>query len=78
MEVRVPQTNIIRFTYIDMVKWLEPLHPPLSADNLPGKTLHRSNILQNNLGLTGNGIKVGEWDGGFVGGILTMIAEKRY
>ncbi len=67
MEIRVPQINIIYFTYMDMVKWLEPVHPPLTTDNLPGKTLHRSNILQNNLGLTGNGIKVGEWDGGFVG-----------
>ncbi len=67
MEIRVPEIGIKYFTFMDMVKWLEPIHPPLTTDNLPGKTLHRSNVLQNGLGLTGNGVKVGEWDGGFVG-----------
>ncbi|MDZ4759348.1 MAG: S8 family serine peptidase [Bacteroidota bacterium] len=67
MEIRIAANEINRFNLLDMVKWLEPIHPPLSTDNLPGKTLHHSNILQYNLGFTGSGIKVGEWDGGFVG-----------
>ncbi len=51
------------------ISWIEPIHPPLTTDNLPGKTGHGSMYIGNplNRGLTGKNIKVGEWDGGFIG-----------
>jgi len=52
------------------VYWLEPLPPPVISTNLPGKTSHRSNVLNkssNGRNLTGEHVKIGIWDVGQIG-----------
>lgn len=50
------------------VQWMEPILPPAQKENLPGKNLHRSQVLEYGIrNLTGSGVKVAIWDGGEVG-----------
>lgn len=56
---------------------VEPVTPELSYNNLPGKTLHGSSWMEQpfNGSLTGKGVKVGEWDGGYVGQHIDFGAD---
>jgi len=55
----------------DAVKWIEPVEPPKKPVNYEAKISHRTNVLNANYAgarsLTGNGIVIGEWDGGKIG-----------
>ncbi len=45
------------------ISWIEPIGPKKEIINFPGKTNHRSHILEKGvLQLTGNGVNVGLWD----------------
>lgn len=56
---------------IEEIYWAEPHYVKLEAFNLVERNNHRANVLGDNSrpgkGLTGEGIKIGEWDGGDVG-----------
>ena len=64
------------------IQWAEPIEPADQLENTLGRTLHRANILNDGLrNLKGDGINIGEWDGGEVSphldfsptGRLTMV-----
>lgn len=56
---------------IEEIYWAEPHYNQLEAFNLVERNNHRANVIGDNSrpgkGLTGEGIKIGEWDGGDVG-----------
>lgn len=65
--IRVPQSSVNSLIGLAFVQWVEPISPPDKLENLPGRTLHRVNILQEGLrNLNGDGINMGIWDGGSV------------
>ncbi len=65
--MRVPIANIKRIAELAFVQWVEAIAPPNVIENLPGRTLHRVNILNDGVrNLKGDGINVGVWDGGAV------------
>lgn len=59
------------FLNIAEIYWAEFEHAPLLADNLPSTTNHRVNVVasisRSGKGLTGKGVKLGEWDAADVG-----------
>lgn len=65
--IRVPQNQILKLIELSFVQWAEPIDAPNTLENLPGRSLHRVNQLNDGVrNLKGNGIKVGIWDGGEV------------
>jgi hypothetical protein len=57
------------------VYWLAPMPPPLTPTNLPGKTNHRSNVLNKSINgrqLTGKDVRIGIWDVGQIGGHIDL------
>ncbi|MFM9944925.1 MAG: S8 family serine peptidase [Bacteroidia bacterium] len=56
---------------IEEIYWAEPHYQKLVENNLVERNNHRANVIGDNnspgKGLTGQGIKIGEWDGGDVG-----------
>ncbi len=56
---------------IEEIYWAEPTYEKLEAFNFVERNNHRANVIGDNSrpgkGLTGEGIKIGEWDGGDVG-----------
>ena len=65
--IRVPQTAVNSLIGLSFVQWVEPVSPPDQLENLPGRTLHRVNVLQEGVrNLNGDGINMGIWDGGSV------------
>lgn len=64
-DIRVPVANAKALAALPFVQWAEPVAPPAVLENLPGRTLHRVNILNDGVrNLKGDGINVGIWDGG--------------
>jgi hypothetical protein len=74
LELKVPIAAIGSLGQEPWVQWLEPTHPPLMANNLPGKTLHRSKFIGSSIdrNLQGDSVNVGEWDGGYIGSHLDL------
>ena len=68
-EMLVKANQISAIGSLPFVHWVEPVHPPLAVNNEPGKSLHRSAYLGSATGrnLDGAGVKIGDWDGGYVG-----------
>ncbi|MEO5947264.1 MAG: S8 family serine peptidase [Chitinophagaceae bacterium] len=65
--IRVPQSSVNSLIGLSFVQWVEPISPPDKLENLPGRTLHRVNILQEGVrNLNGDGINMGIWDGGSI------------
>lgn len=65
--VRLPVGNVKALTDLAFVQWVEPIAPANVIENLPGRTLHRVNILNDGVrNLKGDGINIGIWDGGAV------------
>ena len=65
--VRIPAENINRLAELAFVQWLEFIDPPNQPDNLPGRTLHRANVLNDGVrNLKGDDVNVGIWDGGSI------------
>ena len=63
--LRVPQSAVKALAALAFVQWVEPIEPPNAIENLPGRTLHRVNILNDGVrNLKGDGINIGIWDGG--------------
>lgn len=66
--IRVPKKKLQDLANLPFVQWVEPIDPPMVAENVPGKGNHRSSILDfGTRNLQGNGIRMGIWDGGQVG-----------
>ncbi|MFM7672022.1 MAG: S8 family serine peptidase [Bacteroidota bacterium] len=65
--VRAPIVNMSRIASLPFVQWVEFIDPPNQLENLPGRTLHRVNVLNDGVrNLKGDDINVGIWDGGEV------------
>jgi hypothetical protein len=68
MIVRIAKNNIKNLVEQPFVLWAEPIDRPMVAENVINKNLHRSTILDlGTRNLTGDGIRMGIWDGGQVG-----------
>ncbi|MBI3232625.1 MAG: S8 family serine peptidase [Bacteroidetes bacterium] len=78
LNMKVSKMTLVALANEPYIEWIEPIHPPLVTDNLPGKTMHGSAYIGNinNRNLTGKNIKVGEWDGGYVGKHIDFDARK--
>lgn len=63
--IRAHQANLHLLTALPFVQWVEFVDGPNQIENLPGRTLHRVNILGDGTrNLKGDGINVGVWDAG--------------
>ncbi len=66
--VRVPNAKVKDLVAFSFVQWVEFIDPPNQLENLPGRTLHRVNILNDGVrNLKGDGIPIGIWDEGAIG-----------
>lgn len=64
---RAPIASMARIAALPFVQWVEFIDPPNQLENLPGRSLHRVNVLNDGIrNLKGDGINVGIWDGGEV------------
>jgi len=67
LEVELPYTyeSIQKLAYLPYIYWIEPTTPPMETNNYVERTNHRVPLVGelSSYGLTGNGIRVGEWDG---------------
>ena len=65
--LRVPINKLSQIIAMPFIQWVEPIDPPDELENTLGRTLHRANILNDGIrNLKGEGINIGEWDGGEV------------
>ena len=63
--LRIPQTAVQMLAGLPYVQWVEAIDPPNVLENLPGRTLHRVNVLNDGVrNLKGDDINIGIWDGG--------------
>jgi len=61
--VRVPLQNISALASLPFVQWAEYIAPPNVPENLPGRTLHRTSVLNDGVrNLKGDGMNIGIWD----------------
>ena len=62
--LRIPQQNVQQLIAQPFVQWVEPIDPPNVLENLPGRSLHRVNVLNDGVrNLKGSGVNIGIWDG---------------
>lgn len=72
--LRVPVKTLSTIAALPFVVWLEPVLPKVTQENVPGKTLHRSNLLNDGTrNLTGKDVRIGVWDGGVIGPHLDFL-----
>ncbi|MCX6320040.1 MAG: S8 family serine peptidase [Bacteroidetes bacterium] len=61
--VRVPENNIPQLVALPFVQWAEYIAPPNVPENLPGRSLHRTSVLNDGVrNLKGDGMNIGVWD----------------
>ena len=61
--IRIPVANAKELTNLSFVQWAEFIAPPNQQENLPGRSLHRVNILNDGVrNLKGDGMNIGVWD----------------
>jgi len=65
---QVPQEMIAEIAKFNWVQNIELIAAPVESENLPGVTSHKVNVLGSTIsnlgyGLTGQGVKIGIWDG---------------
>jgi Subtilase family/PKD-like domain/Secretion system C-terminal sorting domain/Ig-like domain CHU_C associated len=66
--IRVPLHKLKEVIRLSFVQWAEFIDVPNRIENLPGRTLHRVNVIGDGpRNLKGDGINVGIWDGGAIG-----------
>ncbi len=74
--LRVPVKSVSAIASLPFILWMEPTLPKVSPENLPGRALHRSNILSDGIrNLTGKDVRIGIWDGGVVGPHLDFMGR---
>ena len=63
--IRVSQNNLGQLAGLAFVQWVEFIAPPNQEENLPGRSLHRVNVVNDgSRNLKGDGVNVGIWDAG--------------
>lgn len=63
--IRVPQANLEALVALPFVQWVEFIQGPIQTENLPGRTLHRVNVIGDGVrNLKGDNINIGIWDAG--------------
>ncbi|MBL7700838.1 MAG: S8 family serine peptidase [Ferruginibacter sp.] len=61
--VRIPVENVKQLASLPFVQWVEFIAPPNQQENLPGRSLHRVNVLNDGVrNLKGDGMNIGVWD----------------
>jgi Subtilase family/PKD-like domain/Ig-like domain CHU_C associated len=76
--IRVAQKNISQLTGLSFVQWVEFIPAPNQEENLPGRSLHRVNVLQDGpRNLKGDGVNVGIWDAGEISPHLDFLPASR-
>lgn len=76
--IRVAQKNISQLAGLPFVQWVEFIPPPNQEENLPGRSLHRVNVLQDGpRNLKGDGVNVGIWDAGEISPHLDFLPASR-
>jgi hypothetical protein len=76
--IRVRQENLQLLAALPFVQWVEFVDGPNQIENLPGRTLHRVNILGDGTrNLKGDGINVGIWDAGEISQHLDFLPVGR-
>lgn len=76
--IRVHQANLKLLAALPFVQWVEFVDGPNQIENLPGRTLHRVNILGDGTrNLKGDGINVGIWDEGEISQHLDFLPVGR-
>lgn len=61
--VRIPLANVKQLANLSFVQWAEFIAPLNQIENLPGRSLHRVNILNDGVrNLKGDGMNIGVWD----------------
>ena len=61
--LRLPIKNLPQLVAMPYVQWAEYIAPPNTPENLPGRTLHRVNVLNDGVrNLKGDGMNIGVWD----------------
>ena len=76
--IRIPQNKVQQLVALPFVQWVESIDPPNRLENLPGRTLHRVNILNDGVrNLKGDNINIGIWDGGAISSHLDFSPAGR-
>lgn len=76
--IRVAQSRAKAIVALPFVQWVEFVDPPDQLENLPGRTLHRVNNLNDGVrNLQGEGINIGIWDGGAIGSHIDFLPASR-
>lgn len=66
--IRVPVDKLKETVRLSFLQWAEFIDEPNRLENLPGRTLHRVNVIGDGpRNLKGDGINIGIWDGGAIG-----------
>jgi len=61
--VRLPVVNVHKLAALPYVQWAEYVAPPNVPENLPGRTQHRTSVLNDgSRNLKGDGMNIGVWD----------------
>ena len=61
--LRLPAKNLAKLVSMPYVQWAEYIAPPNVPENLPGRTLHRVNVISDGVrNLKGDGMNIGVWD----------------
>lgn len=69
--LRVPTSKAFAIAALPFVQWVEFIEAPNTTENLPGRSLHRVNVIGDGpRNLKGAGVNVGEWDEGAISGHL--------
>ena len=76
--IRVAQKNLKQLVSLSFVQWVEFIPPPNQEENLPGRSLHRVNVLGDGpRNLKGDGVNVGIWDAGEISPHLDFLPPGR-
>lgn len=61
--IRLPKNNVAQLAALPFVQWAEFVAPPNVPENLPGRSLHRTSVLNDGVrNLKGDGMNIGIWD----------------
>ena len=76
--IRVPRDRMLDLVSLPFVQWVEFIEGPKQTENLPGRTLHRVNVLNDGVrNLKGDGINIGIWDAGEISPHLDFLPTSR-